>query len=88
MIYGSGKQVIAYGCCVCTGYGAENINLNFNYFRQGGYSEAIEGIFGLCLEFKNRKFPAEKYKKNSQPGFAGWPLRRRTDEEIIRLCDL
>jgi hypothetical protein len=29
---------------------------------------------------------AEKNKKNSQLGFASWPLRRRTDEEIIRLC--
>jgi hypothetical protein len=25
-------------------------------------------------------------KNNSQLGFASWPLRRRTDEEIIRLC--
>jgi hypothetical protein len=30
--------------------------------------------------------PIRKDKKNSQLVFASWPLRRRTDEEIIRLC--
>jgi hypothetical protein len=30
--------------------------------------------------------PTRKVKKNSQLVFASWPLRRRTDEEIIRLC--
>jgi hypothetical protein len=44
-----------------------------------------EGIFVLSFEFKNRLLIAEKYKKNSQLVFASWPLRRRTDEEIIRL---
>ena len=28
----------------------------------------------------------EGQKYNSQLDFASWPLRRRTDEEIIRLC--
>jgi hypothetical protein len=28
----------------------------------------------------------QEKKKNSQLVFASWPLRRRTDEEIIRLC--
>jgi hypothetical protein len=32
------------------------------------------------------KKPTGKRKKNSQLVFASWPLRRRTDEEIIRLC--
>jgi hypothetical protein len=34
-----------------------------------------------CLHIKENNT-----KKNSQLGFASWPLRRRTDEEIIRLC--
>ena len=62
------------------------IQLNINYFRYGNYSEAIEGIFGLSLEFKNRLLIAEKYKKKQPTVFCSWPLRRRTDEEIIRLC--
>jgi hypothetical protein len=28
----------------------------------------------------------QQHKKNSQLAFASWLLRRRTDEEIIRLC--
>jgi len=39
------------------------------YFRYGNYSEAIEGIFGLSLEFKNRLLIAEKYKKKQPTGF-------------------
>jgi len=62
------------------------IQLNINYFRYGNYSEAIEGIFGLSLEFKNRLLIAEKNKKKQPTVFCSWPLRSRTDEEIIRLC--
>jgi hypothetical protein len=41
------------------------------------------------VSYKNLRTHQEKgknTKKNSQLDFASWPLRRRTDEEIIRLC--
>jgi len=36
--------------------------------------------------FRSASKKGKEYKKNSQLVFASWPLRRRTDEEIIRLC--
>jgi hypothetical protein len=47
------------------------------------FKQQTAGIQEPMIKFKKKKF--KKKKKNSQPDFASWPLRRRTDEEIIRL---
>ena len=62
----------------------------FSIFKQchikTGFGEGDGAGSIKILEFKNRLLIAEKNKKNSQLHFASWPLRSRTDEEIIRLC--
>ena len=40
----------------------------------------------MTTAIRTRQEKENNLKKNSQLDFASWPLRRRTDEEIIRLC--
>jgi hypothetical protein len=51
--------------------------------------EIMRSIALLLLKSEHTFIPHKSNhfasKKNGHPDFAGWPLRRRTDEEIIRL---